>query len=648
MCGIAGLFDSSGALPFDHGLLKRMADAIAHRGPDAEGFHFDEGVALAHRRLAIIDLASGQQPMFTADKNVVIVFNGEIYNFGDLTAELKALGHVFQTRSDTEVILHAWQAWGADCVKRLSGMFAFALWDKRRQTFLLARDHLGKKPLYYSITGDVRLAFASELKALMACPWISRAVSPQAVEDYFGLGYVPDPKSIYRDILKLPPGHMLLWKRGQRPQLSAYWDLDLSQRPDISPEAAVDELTARLQHAVKRRLMADVPLGAFLSGGVDSSGIVAHMAKSQTSPVKTCTIGFGEDSHDERKYARKLAQQYGTDHAEKVIAADFPTSAPQLIDDVAAIYDEPFADSSAVPTYQVCAAARESVTVALSGDGGDEAFAGYRRYPWHMREHAVRAVLPAGLRRSVFGVLGRAYPQLAWAPRFLRARTTFRELAEEPAEAYFNSVSAMSTDLRESLYAPAFTSDLQGYRAYHTVARLMAAAPADNPLLQAQYVDAKTWLAGRMLVKVDRASMAHGLEVRSPFLDYELFQWALSLPARLKISQGQQKAVLKRSLEPLVPRELLYRPKQGFCMPLAAWFRGGSLEPIMRKAIAAPVLLDSGYFKPAALKQLLDQHVTGRRDHAAALWSVLMFERFLAREAGLHSQPAQTRIAMPA
>jgi asparagine synthase (glutamine-hydrolysing) len=632
MCGIAGLFDGLGQEEFDRGLLVRMADAIAHRGPDAEGYYLEPGVALAHRRLAIVDLSSGQQPMYSADGNVVVVFNGEIYNFRELTAELSALGHVFRTRSDTEVIVNGWQAWGPAAVQRFAGMFAFALWDKRAQTLILARDHLGKKPLYYTVENGRRLAFASELKALAPCSWISRKISAEAVEDYLGFGYVPDPRSIYSDIQKLPPAHIMVWKRGGTPKIAAYWQPDLSQRQNITMEAAAEDLDARLEKAVKQRLVSEVPLGAFLSGGVDSSGVVAHMAHAEGRPIKTCTIGFGEVSHDERVYARRLVQRYATDHVEKVIDPDFMTHSPDLLDRVAAAYDEPFADNSAIPTFQVCAAAREHVTVALSGDGGDESFGGYRRYPWHMREHAVRDALPGGLRRAIFGFLGRVYPQLAWAPRVLRARTTFRELSLDAPEAYFSNVAVINGPLRDALYTPRFMSDLQGYQASQVISRLMRDAPADNPLLQAQYVDMKTWLAGRMLVKVDRASMANALEVRSPLLDYTLFQWALSLPTEQKVHGGQGKVVLKKSLEPHVPHELLYRPKQGFGTPMASWLRG-KLQPIIRKAVSSPVLLDAGYFKPEALSRLVDEHTTGSRDHQAVLWSVLMLERFLAREA---------------
>ncbi|MHB1203957.1 MAG: XrtA/PEP-CTERM system amidotransferase [Rhodospirillaceae bacterium] len=634
MCGIIGLYDGQGRFPFDPALIKRMGDAIAHRGPDGEGFHILPGIALGHRRLAVIDLAGGQQPMFSRDGLTTIVFNGEIYNFAELATELKSVGQIFRTRSDTEVILNAWAAWGPECVKRFEGMFAFALWDSRAEILFIARDRVGKKPLYYSIRDNRRLAFASELKALTTVPWISRTIDPQAVEEYLSLGYVPDPKSIYSGIAKLAPAHTLYWKRGEAPRISSYWDLDLSVRAPIGMNEAAAELDGRLSEAVKKRMTSDVPLGAFLSGGVDSSGIVAHMARLSSDPVKTCTIGFGESSHDERGYARTLADRYGTDHTERVLPSDSLTTNAGLLDHVAALYDEPFADMSAVPTYRVCGVAREKVTVALSGDGGDEAFAGYRRYRWHVREHAVRALLPQSVRGPLFSVIAWLYPKMDWAPRFLRAKSTLSELALDAVGAYFNNMTMLGDAVRLPLYSDSFRSGLQGYHASAVLKDLMAAAPSDQPLLQAQYADLKTWLAGRMLVKVDRASMANGLEVRNPFLDHELFQWGVSLPARLKLDGSEHKAVLKKALEPLVPRELLYRPKQGFTMPMAAWLRG-PLLPSLQRALSSEVMLDAGYFKREALQDLVESHATGRRDHTQALWCLWMFERFLAREAGL-------------
>jgi asparagine synthase (glutamine-hydrolysing) len=633
MCGIVGLFDGREASAIDRNTLRRMADAIAHRGPDGEGFHLAGGIGLGHRRLAIIDLSGGVQPMHSADGAVSVVFNGEIYNFQELMQELTARGHVFRTRSDTEVILHAWDAWGPACVTRLGGMFAFALWDERRQTLFIARDRLGKKPLYYA-TDAGRLAFASEIKALAACPWVQRRLSPAAIADYFGFGYVPDPKTIYRDIAKLPPGHTLTWRRGGTPQVAPYWDIPPPRAAGIGMEDAVAELNARLRGAVQQRLVSEVPLGAFLSGGVDSSGVVAHMAQLMDQPVKTCTIGFGEASHDERGYARILAERYGTDHVERVVSPDSLTADPLLLDRIAATYDEPFADNSALPTYRVCQIARERVTVVLSGDGGDEAFAGYRRYLWHVREDKVRRLLPNGVRAPLFGTLGRVYPQLAWAPRVFRARSTLRDLGLAAADAYFNNVAAVHPEIWDTLITPQFKAELQGYRPREVLAEHMARAPSDDPLFQAQYADAKTWLAGRMLVKVDRASMAHSLEVRSPLLDYDLFGWGMGLPAPLKLDGTSYKAVLKKALEPMVPRDLLYRPKQGFAVPVAAWLRG-PLKPAMSQAIASTRLLDTGLFAADGLQRLLGDHLAGRRDHAGALWAVLMFERFLAHDAQL-------------
>lgn len=634
MCGIAGLFDGKGHEPFAPSLIKAMADAIAHRGPDGEGFHLAPGLAIAHRRLAIIDLSGGHQPMFTPDGTVAVVFNGEIYNFMALRRELESLGHQFRSRSDTEVILHAWQAWGVQCVRRFSGMFAFALWDSRTETLLIARDRIGKKPLYYTIRDDRWLAFGSELKALHAEGRVSRAISPQAIEEYLSYGYVPDPKSIYRDIHKLPPGHMMCWRRGASPIITAYWDLDLDTVHRVSQKDAAHELNDRLRTAVSDRMVADVPLGAFLSGGVDSSGVVAHMASLSSQPVKTCTIGFGESSHDERGYARTLADRYRTDHIERVLPPDSLSPGSGLLDRISNVYDEPFADMSALPTYRVCGVAREQVTVALSGDGGDEGFGGYRRYRFHMREHTARRLMPQSVRGPLFSALARYYPQLDRAPRFLRAKNTFAELAQDAVGAYFTNMAVASDPIRREIYGQRFVSDLQGYHAKSVIAPMIEATEGCDPLLQAQYVDLKTWLAGRMLVKVDRASMANGLEVRSPFLDHDLFQWAASLPASLKINGGEQKYILKKALEPLVPHDLLYRPKQGFGVPLSAWLRG-PLLPTIQRAMSSSVLLDTGYFQAEALNGLVTAHASGRRDHTATLWAMLMLERFLAREAGL-------------
>ena len=628
MCGLVGIFDTREQRPVDQTLLRRMNDSLRHRGPDGAGEHVGPGIGLGHRRLAIIDVAGGHQPLFNEDGRVAVVFNGEIYNYQELVAELAAAGHVFRTHSDTEVIVHAWEEWGAASVERFRGMFAFALWDETRQTLFLARDHLGKKPLYYTLLDDGRLLFGSELKAVMADSRVPRTLDARAVEDYFAYGYVPDPRSIYTAVRKLPPAHRLVWRRGGPvPAPEAYWDLALDGPPVTDLAEAEAELIGRLREATRLRLISEVPLGAFLSGGVDSSGVVALMAGLSTEPVKSFSIAFDDGDHDESEYARRLASRYRTDHyARTVRPDDF-----DLLDRLADVYDEPFGDSSAMPTYQVCALARERVTVALSGDGGDEMFGGYRRYLMNQRAEAVRRRIPAGLRRPLFGALGWLYPKADWAPRWMRAKTTFQELALDSCGAYFQAVSVTSDGLRSRLFTPAFQRALQGYTAIEVLRHHMDRAQTDDILLKTQYADIKTWLAGGILVKVDRASMANSLEVRAPLLDYTLAEWSARLAPELKIKGGEGKYVLKRALEPFVDRDLLYRPKRGFSMPLCRWFRG-PLRPRLEAMATGPLLADTGIFDPNMVRRLVDQHVSGRFDHAAPLWLLLMFEAFLRRQ----------------
>ena len=446
MCGIAGLFDINGHQEFDRTLLHAMNQTQFHRGPDEGDEFLEPGVGLAHRRLSIIDLSSGQQPMHSADGNLCVVYNGEIYNFGELAEELKALGYQFRTRCDTEVILYSWQEWGEACVHRFRGMFAFALYDKRRQCLFMARDRLGIKPLYFSLLDGGTFAFGSELKVLKAHPRLPRKLEPRAVEEYFALGYIPEPKTIYQGVYKLRPGHTLLVERGKpMPAQYEYWDVPFASVATGSEEDLCDELFSRMREAVDIRMVAEVPLGAFLSGGVDSSAVVAAMAQLQQDPVNTCAIGFDVPQFNETDFARQVAQRYDTNHLERVVASDDF----DLLDTLATLYDEPYADSSAIPTYRVCQLARERVTVALSGDGGDENFAGYRRYRWHMNEERLRRALPLGVRKPVFGALGRLYPKLDWAPRVFRAKTTFESLARNSVEAYLHSVSLTSEAQRK-------------------------------------------------------------------------------------------------------------------------------------------------------------------------------------------------------
>ena len=630
MCGITGLVDLSERRPISESLLRAMNGTLSSRGPDGEGFHFEPGVGLGHRRLSIIDLEGGKQPLYNEDQSVVVTFNGEIYNFMEIETTLVQRGHKFRTRSDTEVIVHAWEEWGVRCLEHFNGMFAFAIWDRRNETLFLARDRLGVKPLYYSELRDGRMAFGSELKALLICPDVERDIDPQAVEEYMAFGYVPDPKTIFRTVRKLEPGAYICARRGSnRATPVRYWDVPLDGERETTGSLSMweEQLRERLKQAVRKRLVSDVPLGAFLSGGIDSSAVVAMMRDIGTDDILTCSIGFREPRYDESKYAQMVANSKHTNHKSEVVeASDY-----SLLDKLVRIYDEPYADSSAIPTYRVCELARRHVTVALSGDGGDENFIGYRRYRLFSMEEKFRSSIPLSVRRAVFGPLGRVYPKLDWAPQVLRGKTTFQALARSSADAYFHSVSFSADDIRNALYTPDFKRELGGYRANEVFRAHLADKSFGDPLSMVQYLDFKTYLPGDILTKVDRASMAHSLEVRTPFLDYEFVEWISSLPSSAKLRGAEGKHLLKRSLEPLLPRDVLYRPKQGFGVPLDLWFRG-SLRDYIVEAVRGPRLAECGIFDVAALDRLVSDHQSGRRDYSAALWSLLMFDGFLRNE----------------
>ena len=625
MCGIVGVMDLQGSRAISRALVARMNETQFHRGPDEGGLHLEPGVGLGHRRLSIIDLASGQQPLFNEDGSVAVIFNGEIYNYQALISELTGLGHAFRTRSDTEVIVHAWEEWGEDCVKRFRGMFAFALWDRPRETLFLARDRLGVKPLYYAQLADGMLVFGSELKSLAAHPAFRRELDPLAIEDYFALGYVPEPRTIYAGARKLPPGHTLAIRRGRPlPEPREYWDVRFTLDSPISERDAQAELVERLTESVRLRMISEVPLGAFLSGGVDSSAVVAMMADASAEPVNTCSIAFGDPAFDESKFASQVAQRYATRHfVDRVDSDDFG-----LIDVLARTYDEPYADSSALPTYRVCQLARRHVTVALSGDGGDESFAGYRRYRFHVMEERLRGAVPIGLRRPAFGLLGRVYPKADWAPQVLRAKTTFQALARTSVDAYFHSVSLLSDEMRARLYSNAFKAQLAGYSAAEVFRRHAARAGTDDALALVQYLDLKTYLVGDINTKVDRASMAHSLEVREPLMDHPLVEWLASLPSSLKLRGAEGKYLLKKSMDPHLPYGVLYRDKMGFAVPLARWFRG-PLRKRLTETLLGPRLQATGIFSSSYLEELVNAHLAGRRDYSAPLWSLLMFEAFL-------------------
>ena len=642
MCGISGILDLKGRRELPRELLARMNEAQHHRGPDAGGLHVEPGLGLAHRRLSIIDLATGQQPLFNEDGSVVVVFNGEIYNYQALIPELVRLGHVFRTKSDTEVIVHAWEAWGEACVERFRGMFAFALWDRNRETLFLARDRLGVKPLYYAVLGDGQLVFGSELKSLAVHPGLARELDPLAIEDYFAFGYIPEPRTIYRMARKLAPGHTLAIRRGQPvPAPREYWDVRFTLDNPIGEVDASAELVERLRESVRLRMISEVPLGAFLSGGVDSSAVVAIMAGMSEQPVNTCSISFSDPAYDESAYARQVAERYRTRHfVDNVDSDDFG-----LLDVLAQTYDEPYADSSAIPTYRVCQLARRHVTVALSGDGGDENFGGYRRYRFHTAEERLRGMLPLSVRRPAFGLLGRVYPKADWAPQVFRAKTTFEALARSSVEAYFHSMSILSDPMRSRLYSNAFKARLGGYNAVEVFHRHAARAGTDDALGLIQYLDLKTYLVGDINTKVDRASMAHSLDVREPLMDHPLVEWLATLPSSLKLRGGEAKRLLKKAMEPHLSAEVLYRRKMGFAVPVARWFRG-PLRGRVRDSLLGSALADTGYFNARYLEQLVEQHDTGMRDHSAPIWALLMFEAFLRNSAQAGEGASALRIAV--
>ena len=625
MCGIAGLFHPATPKPVDPARIRRMIDALAHRGPDGEGVWTGLGVGLGHRRLSIIDLAGSPQPM--RDGALTVTYNGEIYNFADLRAELQAKGARFITRGDTEVLLHAWRAWGPGMLARLHGMFAFALHDADAGSLFVARDRLGVKPLHYAELPDGAVAFASELKGLLAHPLLRRAPDVTAVEDYLAYGYVPDDACIVAGVRKLPAGCYLLLERGKPvPAPVRWWDVDFSTRARGSADALAEELVERMRAAVRSRMVADVPLGAFLSGGVDSSAVVALMAEASPRAVATCTIGFDEAGHDERAPARAVADRFATDHVERVVRADDVS----LVDTLVHHFDEPFADASALATYQVCALARERVTVALAGDGADEAMAGYRRYKFQAAEERVRGLLPGTLRTRVFGALGHHWPKADWAPRPLRFKSTFQALGMDGGEAYARAVGVTTPELRRALFTPEARRLLGGHRAEDRYVAAMATAPARDPLDAAQYADLKIWLPGDILAKTDRTSMAVGLEAREPLLDHRLVEFAATLPTAMRLRRGEGKWLMKRSLERFLPREILYRPKMGFVTPVGAWLRD-ALAADAAALARSSTLAETGWFDLTRLARIADDHRAGRAEHGRTLWQFLMLEKSLTR-----------------
>jgi asparagine synthase (glutamine-hydrolysing) len=618
MCGIAGFADVAerGPLPparqeAEFNLVHRMCEVIRHRGPDDEGIHVGAGVGLGMRRLSIIDLAGGRQPIHNETRTIWVVFNGEIYNYRELRAELEALGHRFYTSSDTESIVHAYEAWGDDAFRRLRGMFGIALWDEPRRTLLLARDRAGQKPLHYAERGG-RLYFGSEIKSLLAAGAVEPRLNLAALDHYLAFLYTPREDSIFEGVRKLPPGHFLRW-RGGRSEVKQYWQVGVDETFAGSEADAVDALRGVLQDAVTSHMVSDVPLGAFLSGGVDSSAVVGMMARASSRPVKTFSIGFDDPAFDELEYARLVARHFGTDHHEFVVKPD----GLSILGDLIAHFDEPFADSSAIPTWYVSEIARRHVTVVLSGDGGDELFGGYDRYLPHPRVAQFDRIPVPGLRAAA---------SLAWPllPHGTRGKNFLRHVAKDAAGRYFDSIAYFHRDERAALYSGAARQALAS-GAEQTLWRHLdrfAALPHDSRMMR---FDFETYLPEDVLTKVDRMSMAHSIESRVPLLDNHVIDFAATLPARFKIKNGRRKHILKQALEPLLPAGILDRKKQGFGIPLGTWFRGG-LTDLFSDVLEAPRTRQRGYFEPAFVSRLLKEHLSGQRDHTLRLWQLLVFE----------------------
>ena len=604
MGGIAGIFHVETAKPVEEARVRAMLAPMRHRGPDGSGIWSAPGTGLGHLRLSIIDPGDGAQPMATPEGEIVVTFNGEIYNFRELRAELEARGHHFRTQSDTEVILHGWRQWGEAVVERLHGMFAFALHDARTQSLWLVRDRLGVKPLHYASLADGSLIFASELKGLLAHPLLRRAPELTAIEDYLAPGYVPDDSAVVRGVNKLGAGEALLAIRGRSlPAPRRYWDISFADRAKGKQADLEAELLARLRDAVRSRMAADVPLGAMVSGSVDSSIVAALMAEASSKPVTTCTIGFDAAALDEAQQAERIARRFGTDHRTRVASPDDFG----LIDTVAAHFDEPFADASALAIYRVCERTRESVRVALCGDGADEGFAGHRRHLVHHREQMVRRLIPAPVRRHLFGAL-----------------------AADGAEAYATSVCVTPAALRAELFTDGARAGLSGHRAEDRYVKAMREAPVRDPIDRAQYADLKIWLPGGILTRMDRMSMAVGLEAREPLLDHRLIEFAARLPVRQRIHGRSGKYLLKKTMEPMLPLDILYRPKPRIVTPISDWF-SRALASEARALAGGSALARTEWFDMRRIARLAEAHRSGASDHGRLLWQLLMLDKALSR-----------------
>lgn len=624
MCGIAGFINANDAA-VDRSTLEAMNQAIIHRGPDEDGFYVNKNIGLAMRRLSIIDVAGGQQPIHNADKSKWIIFNGEIYNYQTLRDDLEKRGHHFYTKSDTEAVVHLYDEYGADCLSHLRGMFAFAIWDETERSLFLARDRVGKKPLLYSHQQNGDLIFGSEFQALLKHPAISREVDHAAIDSYLSYLCVPAPQTAFKHIRKLEPGHWLRWKNGKI-ETKRYWQPNFSKKIKITEEEAIEETTRILRESTRLRLISEVPLGAFLSGGVDSSVVVALMAQESNQPVKTFSIGFEEEDFSELKYAKKVAEYVGAEYNELIVRPNALEVIPLLVEH----YGEPYADSSAIPTYYVAKETRKYVTVALNGDGGDESFAGYERYA-AMRIAEKYAHIPRALRKVFFEAPVNLLPtseikrsRLRDAKRFLRAANLPR------TERYFRWVSTFNRDTKPELYTRDFAAAVSGQNATALLDRWFAAANGTGILDATLLTDQMTYLPNDLLVKVDIASMANSLEARSPFLDHNVIEFAASLPENLKMRGIETKSLLKKVAARLVPADVIYRRKMGFGVPIGKWFRG-EMKDFIRDILLSEKSLKRGIVRPEIVERYVTEHISASRDHSFQLWTLLMLELWFQR-----------------
>lgn len=632
MCGICGIAYKDGLRVPEEGLLRSMNDCLVHRGPDDQGYHLEPGVGLAMRRLSIIDLNTGHQPISNEDGSLHVILNGEIYNFLELKPDLEKKGHRFKTKSDTEVILHLYEEYGTDCLKHLRGMFAFALWDQKRSRLFLARDRIGKKPMIYTLQKSF-LAFASELRALLKLPEVSREMDPQALDLYLSLQYIPSPKTVFSSISKLPPAHYLIYEKGQV-KIERYWDLPLEAKPStLDPLEAQEMIREKLKEAVRLRMIADVPLGAFLSGGIDSSCVVALMSRLSERPVKTFSIGFQEQDFSELQYAKLVAERYGCDHKEIVVTPQMAEVLPKL----AWHYSEPYADASALPSYYVAQATRQHVTVALNGDGGDENFAGYERYVG-MQAAGIWDRLPSAIQRAILAGLPYLPEKTApvhvfWKLKRFLASVSSKDLPSR----HLKMVNYFSEEEKSGLYTKEFQSRLKdSLGAYRYLAESFKEDSALDEVNRLLYADFKTYLPECLMVKMDIASMANSLETRSPFLDHEFVELVFSLPGDWKLrgrtslqwafkNFSGSKWILKQAFKDWLPPRIYRRGKQGFGIPLGPWFKG-PLKKYWEDHVLSPQALSRNYFRPEGLNALWKEHQEGRRDHGYRLWALLMLE----------------------